>query len=236
VQTKFGTEGDSVNDAEFQDVCDLIVGKAMEGYVRSEYGNLWETHQCRPHAYGHTWCPGYELPAGMLHGQAVATDMGFGAYLSFVEGWVSEEDMHRILKTISDCELSLYHPIMDDDEMVWKTHLGIVEKRGGNLCAPIPKPLGFSGYLNDMTKELLASRMHEYKELVSKYPRGGRGVEELCVDVGLEDPQSKKLQKRAAAELSQSEVSAGKLELLAKLRDDGLLTEEQFNSQQQQIA
>merc|ERR1719215_1572835 len=74
VQTKFGTEGDSANDAEFQDACDLIVGKAMEGYVRSEYGNLWETHQCRPHAYGHTWCPGYELPAGMLHGQAVGTD------------------------------------------------------------------------------------------------------------------------------------------------------------------
>merc|ERR1719335_1667836 len=153
VQTKFGTEGDAVNDAEFQDVCDLIVGKAMEGYVRSEYGNLWETHQCRPHAYGHTWCPGYELPAGMLHGQAVGTDMGFGAYLSYMEGWVSNEEMHRILRNISDCELSLYHPIMDDDEMVWKTHLGIVEKRGGNLCAPIPKPLGFSGYLNDMTKE-----------------------------------------------------------------------------------
>jgi len=236
VQTKFGTEGDSVNDAEFQDVCDLIVGKAMEGYVRSEYGNLWETHQCRPHAYGHTWCPGYELPAGMLHGQAVGTDMGFGAYLSHVEGWVSEEEMHRVLKNISDCELSLYHPIMDDDEMVWKTHLGIVEKRGGNLCAPIPKPLGFSGYLNDMTKELLAQRMHEYKELVSKYPRGGRGVEELCVEVGLEDPQSKKMQKRAAAELGEAEVSAGKLELLRKLKDEGLIDEEQFKAQQKQIA
>jgi len=236
VQTKFGTEGDSVNDLEFQDVCDLIVGKAMEGYVRSEYGNLWETHQCRPHAYGHTWCPGYELPAGMLHGQAVGTDMGFGAYLSFVEGWVSEAEMHRVLKVISDCELSLYHPIMDDDEMVWKTHLGIVEKRGGNLCAPIPKPLGFSGYLNDMTQDLLAQRMHEYKEIVSKYPRGGRGVEELCVEVGLEDPQAKKMQNRAAAELTDAEVTNGKLELLAKLKDEGLLTEEQFQAQKEKIA
>jgi 3-dehydroquinate synthase len=235
VKTKFGTEGDSVNDAEFQDVCDLIVGKAMEGYVRSEYGNLWETHQCRPHAYGHTWCPGYELPAGMLHGQAVGTDMGFGAYLSFVEGWVSEEEMHRILKCISGCELSLYHPIMDDDEMVWKTHLGIVEKRGGNLCAPIPKPLGFSGYLNDMTKERLAQTMHEYKELVSKYPRGGRGVEELCIEVGLEDPQSKKMQKRAAVEVQKSKVLAGKLDLLTKLKDEGLLSDEQFKAQQEQM-
>lgn len=197
VQTKFGTEGDAVNDAEFQDVCDLIVGKAMEGYVRSEYGNLWETHQCRPHAYGHTWCPGYELPAGMLHGQAVGTDMGFGAYLAEKEGWVSETEMHRILKVISDCELSMYHPIMDDDKMMWTAHLGIVEKRGANLCAPVPKPLGHTGYLNDMSEEMLSQRMREYKEIVSKYPRGGRGVEELCTDVGLDDPQSKKEQKKA---------------------------------------
>ena len=236
VQTKFGTEGDSVDDAEFQDVCDLIVGKAMEGYVRSEYGNLWETHQCRPHAYGHTWCPGYELPAGMLHGQAVGTCMGFGAYLSFVEGWVPEEEMHRILKVISDCELSLYHPVMDDDKMIWKTQLAIVEKRGGNLCAPIPKPLGFSGYLNDLSEELLSQRMHEYKDLVSKYPRNGRGVEEHCVDVGLEDPQAKKLQKKAEAEAGEAAVNAGKLELLEQLRHEGLLTEAQFDLKHQQLA
>ena len=52
IRTKFGTVGNT--DAEFEAMCDLIIGKAMEGYVRSEYGNLWETHQCRPHAYGHT--------------------------------------------------------------------------------------------------------------------------------------------------------------------------------------
>ena len=236
VQTNFGTQGDSVDDPEFQDVCDLIVGKAMEGYVRSEYGNLWETHQCRPHAYGHTWCPGYELPAGMLHGQAVGTCMGFGAYLSFVEGWVSEEEMHRILKVISDCELSLYHPVMDDDQMIWKTQMAIVEKRGGNLCAPIPKPLGFSGYLNDLSEELLAQRMHEYKDLVSKYPREGRGVEEHCVDVGLEDPQAKKLQKKAEAAAGQAAVHAGKLELLEQLKHEGLLTDEQFELKHQQLA
>ena len=236
VQTNFGTQGDSVDDPEFQDVCDLIVGKAMEGYVRSEYGNLWETHQCRPHAYGHTWCPGYELPAGMLHGQAVGTCMGFGAYLSFVKGWVSEEEMHRILKVISDCELSLYHPVMDDDQMIWKTQMAIVEKRGGNLCAPIPKPLGFSGYLNDLSEELLAQRMHEYKDLVSKYPREGRGVEEHCVDVGLEDPQAKKLQKKAEAAAGQAAVHAGKLELLEQLKHEGLLTDEQFELKHQQLA
>merc|ERR1719414_1798525 len=195
VQTKFGTEGDSVNDAEFQDVCDLIVGKAMEGYVRSEYGNLWETHQCRPHAYGHTWSPGYELPSGMLHGQAVGTCMGFGAYLSYRAGFIDETQMQRILKVISDCELSLYHPVMDNSAAVWKSQVAMIEKRGGNLCAPIPRPLGESGYLNDVAQDELDMRLKEYKAICQEYPRNGRGVEEHCVDVGLEDPQAKKLAK-----------------------------------------
>merc|ERR1712004_184720 len=111
VHTKFGTEGDCVNDAAFQDECDLIVGKAMEGYVRSEYGNLWETHQCRPHAYGHTWCPGYELPAGMLHGHAVGTDMGFGTYLAMRCEFINKEQLERIMDLISNMELSLWHDI-----------------------------------------------------------------------------------------------------------------------------
>merc|ERR1719211_774563 len=107
VRTKFGTEGDRLSDSAFQDDCDLIVGKAMEGYVRSEYGNLWETHQCRPHAYGHTWSPGYELPAGMLHGHAVGTCMGFGAYLAWKEGFISNAQLNRIMRLISNMELSL---------------------------------------------------------------------------------------------------------------------------------
>eukprot|EP00448_Togula_jolla_P028616 CAMPEP_0170621402 /NCGR_PEP_ID=MMETSP0224-20130122/28580_1 /TAXON_ID=285029 /ORGANISM="Togula jolla, Strain CCCM 725" /LENGTH=928 /DNA_ID=CAMNT_0010947655 /DNA_START=62 /DNA_END=2848 /DNA_ORIENTATION=+ len=193
VQTKFGAEGESVDDPAFQDVCDLIVGKAMEGYVRSEYGNLWETHQCRPHAYGHTWSPGYELPSGMLHGHAVGTCMGFGAYLALKADFITETEMHRTLKVISDCELCLWHPVMEDGGAVWRSQVAMIEKRGGNLCAPLPRPLGSSGYLNDLSEDELLQDLQAYKEICLSYPRGGRGVEEHCVDVGLEDPQAKKM-------------------------------------------
>jgi predicted O-methyltransferase YrrM len=118
--------------------------------------------------------------------------MGFGAYLAHVEGYISEEEMNRIHKVISDCELTLYHPVMDDHASVWKAHLGIIEKRGGNLCAPVPKPLGKTGYINDLTEEQLYQRLNEYKVLASKYPRNGLGVDPHCADVGLEDPQEKK--------------------------------------------
>ena len=187
VTEQFGVMDDNA-DPEFARKCDLIIAKAMEGYVRSEYGNLWETHQCRPHAFGHTWSPGYELPAGMLHGHAVATCMGYGAYLSFIEGWISRDEMDRVHRLISDMELSLWHPIMTDVDLIYASQEKIVDKRGGALCAPVPKTLGQCGYIQDLSKERLTETMAEYKKICETYPRQGLGVEVHCADVGLADP------------------------------------------------
>jgi len=190
IRTKFGTEG-CEDDAEFQDLCDQIVGKAMESYVKSEYGNLWETHQCRPHAFGHTWSPGYELPAGMLHGHAVASCMGYGAFLSRKRDWLSEEQFRRILKLINDMELTLWHPIMDNHGLVQAANKKAHDKRGGNLCAPVPKDdIGVCGYINDLKNDDIPATMNEYKALVTQYPRGGEGIDMHCHDVGLEDPST----------------------------------------------
>jgi len=188
IRTKFGTIGDT--DEEFESLCDLIIGKAMEGYVRSEYGNLWETHQCRPHAYGHTWSPGYELPAGMLHGHAVATCMGYGAYLAKLENFISEAECNRILQLISKMELSLWHDIMDNHDLVAAANTKVIEKRGGNLCAPVPKLLGQCGYINQLSREKLDQTLNEYKILCEQYPRSGRGIDVHCKDVGLADPSA----------------------------------------------
>jgi len=190
IRTKFGTVG-CEDDQEFQDLCDEIVGKAMESYVRSEYGNLWETHQCRPHAFGHTWSPGYELPAGMLHGHAVASCMGYGAYLSYKRSWISQAQFERILKLISNMELTLWHPIMDNHDLVIAANNKMYQKRGGNLCAPVPKDdIGKCGYINDHSNADIPPTMNEYKALVSRMPRNGHGIDVHCKDVGLEDPST----------------------------------------------
>lgn len=190
IETKFGSVGCD-DDQVFQDLCDEIVGKAMESYVRAEYGNLWETHQCRPHAFGHTWSPGYELPAGLLHGHAVGTCMGYGAYLARKREWITQEHFDRILKLISDLELALWHPIMDNHDLVKSANKKAHQKRGGNLCAPVPKDdIGKCGYINDHTDEDVTTTMNEYKAIVAKMPRGGHGIDVHCHDVGLEDPST----------------------------------------------
>jgi len=163
----------------------------MKSYVEAEYGNLYETHQCRPHAYGHTWSPGYEIPSGMLHGHAVACGMGLGAYMSYKNGWISESDRDRVLKLISGFELSLWNPILDNTEMIYQAQVKVTEKRGGNLVAPLPKgAIGKCGYLNELSRNELETMISEYKEICQAYPRSGVGVEPLCSDVGLEDPST----------------------------------------------
>lgn len=188
IETKFGTTDNS--DADYQDKCDLIIARAMDAYVQSEYGNLWECHQNRPHAYGHTWSPGFELPAGLLHGHAISIGMGFGAYLSFAEGWISEEEMHRILRLLSNLELTLDHEILDNGELLWLCQKRMIEKRGGNLCAPLPKRvIGECGYLQEVPRDELLRKLQEYRSVVQQYPRQGHGLEMHCTDVGLEDPR-----------------------------------------------
>ena len=161
----------------------------MRSYVEAEYDNLFETHQCRPHAYGHTWSPGFELQAGLLHGHAVSIGMGLGAFISHKVGWLDEKSLLRILQLISDFELSLWHDILLDEELLWSAQKSIIDKRGGNLAAPVPKDrIGKCGYINELSKAQLREGILGYQLACKKFTRDGIGIEPYCKDVGLEDP------------------------------------------------
>jgi 3-dehydroquinate synthase len=188
ITSQFGTNTD---DALLSEKGQRVLALAMCSYVEAEYDNLYETHQCRPHAYGHTWSPGYEIPSGMLHGHAVACGMGLGAHMSYLQGWISEEDRNRIMQLISNFELSLWHPILDNVELIYKAQIKVIEKRGGNLVAPLPKgEIGQCGYLNELPFEEMKQVVSSYKAICQSYPRNGLGVEAHCKDVGLEDPST----------------------------------------------
>ena len=190
ITTRFGTLDCEPND-KISTLSQKILGAALRSYVEAEYDNLYETHQCRPHAYGHTWSPGFEIEAGLLHGHAVAIGMGFGAYLSYRNDWISKDDFHRILRLISSFGLSLWHDVLLNRETLWSAQEKIVQKRGGNLAAPLPKgEVGKCGYLNSLTREELNEAVDEYQQICADYPREGRGIEPLCSDVGLEDPST----------------------------------------------
>ena len=190
ITTRFGTMNCQPK-AEIDVLSQKILGAALRSYVAAEYDNLYETHQCRPHAYGHTWSPGFEIEAGLLHGHAVSIGMGFGAYLSYRLGWITNEDLHRILRLISSFGLSLWHDIMHKKETLWSSQVKIFEKRGGNLAAPLPKgEIGKCAYLNSLSQDELYDAIAEYQLICAEYPRKGLGIDPLCSDVGLEDPST----------------------------------------------
>jgi 3-dehydroquinate synthetase len=190
VTTRFGTT-DSALAHRLAPAARAILAGAMRSYVEAEYDNLYETHQARPHAYGHTWSPGVEIPAGLLHGHAVAIGMGFGALVSHRAGWIDEPTLHRILTLMSDFGLSLWHDVLDDVELVWRAQQKIEQKRGGQLVAPLPRGgIGSCGYLEDLSRDELAQALAAYRELCATYPRQGVGIDPLCRDVGLEDPST----------------------------------------------
>ena len=190
IATRFGTLNGKSHDA-MNDLSQKILGAAMRSYVEAEYDNLYETHQCRPHAYGHTWSPGFEIEAGLLHGHAVAIGMGLGAYLSYRINWIDETALHRVLSLISSFGLSLWHDVLLNQETLWSAQEKIVQKRGGNLVAPLPKgEIGKCGYLNALSQVELYQAISEYQQICAGYPRNGIGIEPLCSDVGLEDPST----------------------------------------------
>ena len=54
IETMFGNT--NPEDKEFQTLCVLIISRALDRYVKSEYGNLWESYQCRPHGKHERHC------------------------------------------------------------------------------------------------------------------------------------------------------------------------------------
>ncbi|MGB7418445.1 MAG: sedoheptulose 7-phosphate cyclase [Erythrobacter sp.] len=188
IATRFGTV-DVLEDDPIDELSNRILCKAMKSYVEAEYDNLYETHQCRPHAFGHTWSPGFEIQAGLLHGHAVAICMGLGAHLSYRAGWISENERTRILDLMHAYGLALWHDVLLDEELMREAHGKIVQKRGGNLVAPVPRGrIGECGYLDGLVAEDVLAAIGEYREVCEGYDGNGRGVDPLCEDVGLEDP------------------------------------------------
>jgi len=187
MKTHFGTIHCNSQD-EIVSKSKKIIGLSLKSYVESEYDNLHEVHSIRDHAFGHGLSANFELKAGLLHGHAISVEMTLSSFMSYRRGWLSEKDLHKILKLFSEYELSLWHDILLNEKCMNEGFDKILQKRGGNLAIPVPIAIGKCKYINDLTKTELKEIIQEYKLIVSKYPRKGLGVEPLCSDAGLEDP------------------------------------------------
>merc|ERR1719330_1613174 len=119
-------------------------------------------------------------------GQRLVTSK-FGTLCPEDKGFVTRAERDRVLRLFNDMEISFYNPIIHKTELLWACQEKMVQKRGGNLCAPVPKKVGHSGYIQNMPKERLERLVEEYRIVCQPYPRHGVGVEPKVTDVGMEE-------------------------------------------------
>ncbi|MDY6781230.1 MAG: sedoheptulose 7-phosphate cyclase [Cyanobacteriota bacterium] len=184
VETHFGTLD---SDEQLADIADKVIYRALFSYMKHEGTNMFETYQDRPHAYGHTWSPRFEPAAKLMHGHAVTIGMAFGASLAVEMGWLEPADRDRIINLCRSIGLSVYHPILENLDLMLEGQKNMQRKRGeGGLWAPLPTGIGSCDYAQQVSPQLLQAAVKNHKQFCSSLPSGGAGQEMYLSDLGLE--------------------------------------------------
>lgn len=185
LQSHFGTQPGS--DPALVAVADQVIYRALFSYMKHEGTNMFETYQDRPHAYGHTWSPRFEPAAKLLHGHAVTIGMAFGATLAVEMGWLLPTERDRILALCQSVGLSVYHPILENLELLIEGQKNMRRKRGnGGLWAPLPTAIGSCDYAQDVSAELLKTAVECHRQVCAALPQQGLGEQMYLRDLGLE--------------------------------------------------
>lgn len=183
LETHFATLGE---DEELAEIADEVIYRALFSYMKHEGTNMFETYQDRPHAYGHTWSPRFEPAAKLMHGHAVSIGMAFGATLATEMGWLSSEDRDRIIALCSSIGLSVFHPILEDMDIMLEGQKNMRRKRGeGGLWAPLPTGIGECDFAQEVSSGLLQQAVDSHKTLCTSLPSGGEGQKMYLSDLGL---------------------------------------------------
>jgi 3-dehydroquinate synthetase len=183
IDTHFATKSDNEN---LKNIANEVIYRALYSYMKHEGTNMFETYQDRPHAYGHTWSPRFEPAAKLIHGHAVSICMAFGATLSYLLGWCSEQERDRIINLLVKLELSVHHPIIEDYKIMISGQENMRKKRGmGGLWAPLPRGVGNCDYAKEVEEKLLIETIETHKVLCSKFNNNGAGTEMYLKDLGL---------------------------------------------------
>lgn len=170
--------------AKIKAVGQEVVFQAIHRMLELESPNLKEYNLDRAIAYGHTWSPELELIAKytygklIMHGHAVAMDMGLSMTLAAMRGIVPETERDRVHSVISRVGLMLDHPVQWNSDNMAAATREIEKTRNGLLRAAVPiEKLGQCTYLNDVSHEELMEAVEQHRAISAKYPRNGLGID-----------------------------------------------------------
>ena len=163
---------------ELRDIAHRVTYDAISTMLSLEVPNLHELDLDRVIAYGHTWSPTLELvpAAPFFHGQAISIDMAFSATIAEQRGYLPASDRDRMFWLMSRLGLALNSPYLTPG-LLRNATKSIIQTRGGQLRAAMPRPIGTCHFVSDLTADELEAALAVHQQVCRSYPRGGAGQE-----------------------------------------------------------
>ncbi|MCK7557733.1 3-dehydroquinate synthase [Chitinophaga sedimenti] len=129
-------------------------------------GDPFESGSSRPLDFGHWSAHKLEQLSDfeLRHGEAVSIGIALDSVYSFLLGWLSEDELLRIINLLKQLRLPLYHPLLEADED--EDNPGVVagleefrEHLGGQLTISLLRAIGRGEEVHVMDTDLLQRAM-----------------------------------------------------------------------------
>ncbi|KAB7731798.1 3-dehydroquinate synthase [Rudanella paleaurantiibacter] len=127
-------------------------------------GDPFEQGSSRPLDFGHWSAHKLEQLTGfsLRHGEAVAIGMALDCQYAHLLGYLSDEDLNRVLAVLETLGFALYDPALDQDDSAGVLR-GLGEFRehlGGRLTILLLRGIGYGEEVNEMDETLLRQAIH----------------------------------------------------------------------------
>lgn len=150
-------DGEEAIRSNFQSAgSSLILNRSIVDMLEELEPNLYEDNLQRCVDYGHTFSTLLEMHDvdNLLHGEAVAIDSIYSICLSFNRGFLSSDDLNRVLQLMKRLQLPTIHSELNA-HLLWESVCERTLHRGGLQRIPLPTAIGKCTFVNDVTEEEL---------------------------------------------------------------------------------
>lgn len=156
------THGKEIYEKNYtNDVGEAVMHLAIVGMMDSLKNNLWEINLKRDVDFGHSFSQNVEMHSLRLHedklshGEAVALDVLLSCHIALARGYITKFDLDKVTTIMEIFNLRLNHPLFNSFNIVLEGFLDVQKHRNNHQHLPVPRPIGTSYFIEDLTHEEL---------------------------------------------------------------------------------
>jgi 2-epi-5-epi-valiolone synthase len=154
---------------------DEVIYLSIKGMKDELQENLWEKNLKRYVDFGHSFSPIIEMRSltdrnveSLTHGQAVTLDVIYSCIISNYRGMLSNNDIKNVFSVVQKLNLPTFHPYFTEPNLLMESLNDTIKHRNGDQNLPIPKSIGKSIFINDLSYEEIKATSLLFEEYNNK--------------------------------------------------------------------